>query len=261
MKQIIIALTLLITGLNTPAALIINGNMTDTTIGSVNNLEGNNAGQGWLGKNESIWSLNENAGVMTLLSSSDATSETATNATKYAVAQVNAVTSTDTGEQLKIHFDWTAASTATGDALGLNYQLVGWKGMSTEPIAGERFFTGINFRSIQVRQVGSSTSQIDLLTMTDLGSGNRNTSEGLLTGIASEMVSADFTVELAEDISAYDYIGIKFYLGTDDINLATLVGGSQLDNVSIVAIPEPATFGLLGLGAIGLLVARRRLKA
>lgn len=44
-------------------------------------------------------------------------------------------------------------------------------------------------------------------------------------------------------------------------NVGANLNGTEFDNISVAVIPEPATFGLLGLGALGVFIARRRLYA
>jgi hypothetical protein len=65
--------------------------------------------------------------------------------------------------------------------------------------------------------------------------------------------------------SALTLGGSQVSLGADDSGLSgSSVANNQLlnadvwDNLTITAIPEPTSISLLGLGAVGLLLARRR---
>ena len=144
--------------------------------------------------------------------------------------------------------------------LGIDYLIVGWKGVDDLAIADtDRWFTGINFISRQTRSPGGST-KVDLLNNNDMGGGNDNASFGTLFGTAGSTVSEDLTLNLAEDVSNYDYIGIKFSInGAADASLETLSAhGSIIDNVSLTVIPEPATLGLIASFGAGVLFIRRR---
>lgn len=189
------------------------------------------------------------------------------NAIGRSVQQVNAVT-TETGSTLTLSFDWTPAAGAVGIQQNISFQLVGWTEMGTTT-GDEKVFRAVN-GSADVN--ADEADSIAGSTVVDLVSFNSSTgrfvpSENIVEGTAGSTLNYSTEIDLSafadgfNDVSDYDYIGIKFFTTVDTADGGTEIAGSTLDNVTLTAIPEPSAVGMLGLGAVGLLALRRRFKA
>ena len=59
-------------------------------------------------------------------------------------------------------------------------------------------------------------------------------------------------------VGSNEYVNMLFAGGYDEIKLVTTNYNFEVDNLAFANVPEPASFGLLGLGMAALLVRRRR---
>ncbi len=255
MKKRILVAAALSAMVGADAALIVGGDFSGNVRGAdSNNINFSHVGAGWIVKN---FTWGSNGTIPGPFSGEQATSPSGTSGGR-GLGQVNAVT-TETGTKLKLTFDWTAALAATGDTLDLSYQVIGWK-TPTAPVGSESMFTAINFRSYGVQNmVDTGNSWANFVNgSTGTFVGNSITAYGVFTGTAGTLTSADITLDLGAlglgDVSDYDYIGIKFNEGT-----TTAIGGGILDNVALVAIPEPATLGMVAFFGGAVFFIRRRL--
>lgn len=171
------------------------------------------------------------------------------------LATANSVGSA-TGNSLAFSFDWTPAALAAGDTLTVYYQVVGWYGADNL----QNLWNVNNANS----STNSNTSVAGALDVADLLSGNTDLTAGAdtweigVTGAAGSLTSYSTTLdisgydELYNDVSDLEYIGVAFYISS-----ASPVAGSVIDNVHLNVVPEPATVGMLGLGALLTLYIRR----
>ncbi|CAA6692394.1 MULTISPECIES: PEP-CTERM sorting domain-containing protein [unclassified Lentimonas] len=244
-KTTLVLATTLAVAYSAQAALITNGDFSDTTNSNsdadTNNLSVEEANNGWGWK--AGWSLTSTTGVAEM--------STAFN-NNYSIAQINSVTS-ETGSSLTLGLDWTPDTGSTFTSL--SYHLVGWIGT---PTAGTDMFRFINGDSDGIQ--GGGATMIDLLDGTSKGTGNSTASSGTVAGTAGSTTNFSTTIDLSgyasgSSVSDYDYIGIRFsIMGADDT-----AQGSLIDNVSLVAVPEPGTYALIGgLFALGFVMVRRR---
>ncbi|MFD2255773.1 PEP-CTERM sorting domain-containing protein [Luteolibacter algae] len=246
MKKIIITLAgSLVISAGSQAALLINGDFSNTSIngasGGPNHLQYNALGLGWTVKNSTAWSAAaENA--------------TKTGDNQFGIAQANMIT-TETGSNFTISFDWTAPAAAlTADNLTLDILVVAHK-LGTDPLADDRFFTGLNFESYQSRAVGTGGTWIDL-SDGSVKTGNGNSGGFTAVGVAG--ATMNFSRQLnfgGTNIEDYDVLSVKFFYGGPAASDA--IGGGIIDNVTI-SVPEPSVLGLSSLGIAGLLIRRRR---
>lgn len=268
MKKWILATSALVAVFGAQAALIIGGDFSGDVHGATpNTFTAANVDAGWTVK---AW----NWGTGNTIPGSFTDEEATAPANGYGLTQVNSITS-ESGTVLNFGFDWTAATGATGDGLVLSYQLIGWKTTGSTAASGsgsstvddtDIFFVGLNgSQDGRIRSINTTNTDVDYGSWVDFVDGDTGSSKWMsspgwntFTGVADSTETASLTLDLTEmglgDLSDYDYIGIQF--STD----ATGAGG-VLDNITLTAsIPEPATIGLLGLGAAGLIALRRRCK-
>ncbi|MDZ8119295.1 hypothetical protein [Pontiella agarivorans] len=185
-------------------------------------------------------------------------------ANAFGVMQVISV-GANAGSDLVLSFDWTPAATATSNAsLSVDYQLVGWT-VGQTPDAADKMFSGINFYNsvIAGANIAGNTSMAYDFLDGDVpwvhSSGNAYPSIRQATSAAGTTFSVNSTNSVAinglTDLSDYDYIGVRFTINSngDAGNV-----GATIENISLVAIPEPATLGMVAFFGGSVLFIRRR---
>lgn len=169
----------------------------------------------------------------------------------------NVISLSASGTEVELSFDWTPV---TGGALDVAYQLVAWN--ETGTIVDGNYFETFNWNG---RKVGNLNGQADFLVFnsgTVSADGGVNQSQTVVSGTADTTTSYSTTFNLNDwvldadhdNLDDYEYIGIRIAMSADD-----LAGGATLNNIDLSVIPEPATIGMLILGATGLLTLRRRM--
>lgn len=220
------------------ASLLLNGGFDDGIFASVNVVQRQHLGDGWIARVDATRDWEISGGVAV-----------ANNGT-FEMVQVNSI-SGESGSDLKFGFTWTAPSGATGGDLDLNYALVGWIGdTDSDPLDrafnGMNFGPGLNVRSgigaLAVDLTDGDTTHAGLTVTGTAGSAQTFTSDFDLSGYAADR----------DDLSDYDHIGIAFWRPS-----ATLNGGT-LDDVNFSVIPEPSTSLMLGVGLLTMLGFFRR---
>ncbi|QBG47010.1 PEP-CTERM sorting domain-containing protein [Verrucomicrobia bacterium S94] len=185
-------------------------------------------------------------------------------ANDFGVMQVISV-GANTGSDLVLSFDWTPAATALSNAsLAVDYQLVGWTVEQT-PDPSDIMFSGINFYNDVVAGnniAGGTSTAYDFLDG-DIpwvhANGTAYPSIRQATSTAGTTLSVSTTNSVAigglTDLSDYDYIGVRFTINSvgDAGNV-----GATIENISLVAIPEPATMGMIAFFGGAVLFVRRR---
>ena len=133
------------------------------------------------------------------------------------------------------------------------YTVYGWK--DAEAFTGN--YLNITAGGATGRTDGDAGNAVYDLSTGAESFGNINTKIAF-AGTAGTRVSASITIDLSgyavgqDNIDDFDYFSIAF--GGD----ATAPAGGILDNVS-VAVPEPATLGMVVFSGLGILVIRRHL--
>lgn len=162
----------------------------------------------------------------------------------------------------------TTDQALTVASLSLNYELEGhevldivsafvWKGLSLNPSGTIRFAP---FRPL------------DPSTATFVGSFNGATNDqtppiaGLPAG-AYQMATVTWKVNAVNaqtDVGSHDILAGLFNQGVDvfrDAGFDDISGLVRFRSATVILMPEPGTASLLGLGLVGLIQARRRLRA
>jgi hypothetical protein len=141
--------------------------------------------------------------------------------------------------QITLSADWTTL--VAGDTL--SYSIIGWKntgsGVNTFGLASGTIIAGSTYYSAVATDVSSFLSGGDVLATIGSGAAGSGTFSTTLDVVGT-------------DLADYDALSIVFF--------STVGSGGQvtIDNVQLSAIPEPATIGMLGLGAIFTLLLRRQ---
>lgn len=226
-------------------SLLVNGDMSDGSVveSGNSNLDYDEIGLGWISTQDAGPTYSIAGGVLR-----------ASSENNDAISQINAVT-TETGSQLLFRFDYTPDALAgTVSQLKLHYQLVGWHAGTGTLADGDILFDLINGDNNNASVIGVGGTWVDLLDGT-VQSATTAASEEYVIGEAGLLSEFSRTIDLStygaghDDVADYDYIGVRFHLAEAE--------GNQLDNVSLVAIPEPATLGLISLFGSCLLFLRR----
>ncbi len=184
----------------------------------------------------------------------------------WGVAQVISVGSA-TGSGLQFSFDWTPSATALNNSLSITYQLIGIVETNGAVAGTDMNFTGMNFNGKTVDAYPNSGAEVHYV---DLLTGNAdlfiNTSNGSAYPSAATFASAaGVTASFSGTFSAaagsfanladYDYIGVRFLIDSDNDPTNT---GATITNIALVAIPEPATLGMIAAMGGSILFIRRR---
>lgn len=247
------------------ASLLLNGDFSaDVGVSGPNELAFENRDNGWVIK--SNWDL----------SGGNAVNTGSNDTMRRALAQV-ATISGASGSLLRLSLDWTAPATAIGDALNLTYVVVGWKSLGDggNPSAtGDHFFSFINgkpsYGASGLKTAGAdphSATFVDFVLGTGAVQTGYNTTQSFGTFTSTNAGTSQPFSSLFDlsgfgagynDISDYDYIGIRISTGTD--GTSELISGGIIDNLSLATatIPEPSRAVLMGLGMLGLILRRRR---
>lgn len=203
-------------------------------------------------------------------------------ARSFGVAQTISVGST-TGAKLKFSFDWTPSATASNSASRiLTYQLFGWDTGGVAPDSTDGLALGMNFFGTTIGTDGSGLPEgavaYDFINGTwgsDAdesgglflhpttrvgypGSPSVSTNFGETISFSGEF---DVTLNGQSDLADYDYIGVRFIVGDSDNNIGTndadSNGGAVISNISLEAIPEPASIALIAAFGGSILFIRR----
>lgn len=214
-------------------ALLVNGDMSANSyaISSDNNhVEFQSIDQGWAVKSQSGLDFDANPGEITWEGPDKSLLEDG-------LAQIVSVGNA-TGNVLTLAFDWTAAVGATSTNVSLEYQVLAWTTNAT-PAATDVLFNYINGDNKKASAVGSG-SVYDLLNNGAESTGTTTLSFDTFDGAAGSNISASIALDLSDDtltdISAYDFVGVRFHLAGDNSDLTAI--GSTLDNVQLVASKE-----------------------
>lgn len=108
---------------------------------------------------------------------------------------------------------------------------------------------------------GGSYNYVGLLwgsidTYNELDAYSNGVEVASITG--SQVIAASSLFGNQQAAGSNEYVNILFGTGVDEIKLTTGNYNFEVDNVAHANVPEPASFGLLGLGIAGLMVRRRR---
>lgn len=257
-------------------ANMLNGTFTDHNL---NSHTANLTDTGWGAK--TFWKAGPTAGTLETQALS-----WGPGARSFGVVQTLSV-GANTGNALRLSFDWTSSATATNPASKiLTYQLFGFDTGGTVVNGSEVLAHGLNFFGTTVGTVASTTLPAGSVTYdfiggswgtTNGGSGGLFIHPGSGQGYASapNVVTANFgdTVSVDQtfsvllngqtDLADYDYIGVRFIVGDNNNNITATNGdlnngGALIENISLTAIPEPATLGLIASFGGAVLFIRRR---
>lgn len=208
--------------------LVVNGNMSSNYYATGgNDAQFQDLDQGWTVKSQTSIDLSVNPGKMTWNGSATTLPDS--------LVQVNSV-SDETGDMLVLSFDWAPAAGSAHPTL--DYNLVGWK-VTGSPVAENDFFNFINGGGNSASGLDGNADAVDLLTGGNMGSGNSDMTVGSVTGTAGSTTNYTVSIDMSgweaglNDVSDYDYIGIRFKIPGDHTDLTAI--NSTLDNVSLVA--------------------------
>lgn len=233
LKTVLIAVFSMSSLCSSYGALIVNGDMSSNSYATGgNHVEWVDLNAGWAVKDKDNLDFDTNPGKITWAGPDY-------NLLTDALAQVNQVT-TEVGSSLTLEFEWIAASGASSTNVSIEYQVIGWK-ESGSPASGY-FFKDINGEDRTVDNLDGTASWIDLLDGS-VSSSEGNASHETFDGVAGSNMSASITIDLSNygpgfnDVSDYDYIGIRFWIAGENGDLSAI--GSTLDNVQLIPSNVP----------------------
>lgn len=233
------------------SSLLLNGDFSDGGIdGGDNSLTVSQIDTGWVAKNG--WTIS---------------SESAVNKDGWSTGEygglsqvISTATKSIIGDQLELTLDYTPPATVTTDvSYQLSYQLIGWNVADGATAASTTLlFVGQNYASTTIGSTDSWGTWDDLLTTTVEDKTSKTTASSGTVTATTAGESMSFTILSVDglDLSSYDYIGVRLATISQGGEVLT-DAGAVVDNVSLMAIPEPATMGLLGLCMISALVISR----
>lgn len=243
MKKILTALTVAAAVLSSQAALITDSEMTALTA-VANETEYGEIDSGWTQRKADdpaqAWhtTVYDSRSVIEKGSAND----------DYAINQIATVS--DSGTEIKVSIVYYATSLTD-----FRLSLYGWTGSTAGMAAGDTLSADTRYDTPMLNDTNSLVA-VDLLDGTF--SGGNTASAMTIATVANAWTTNTFAI----DLSSYSEIGVD---NVDDLALIGInIGrndGLAEDEIrfdSVTVIPEPATLGLFGLGALMALAIRRQ---